>query len=157
MTDSNENLSAWTECSPGMLTRLARQSQRNAQHKALGGLAMKSAMSFLILAGTMFGAWWGYVQYNVREYQLDGLTCADVRKLLPELTAGRLNARLEAMLRKHVARCPMCQPLGGELPREVATPVAPLQAADSWTAIAMVPSRCQCCAPSSSALANLGH
>lgn len=112
MNNSADHSSLWTPCPAGLLVGRARHARR----VALAMLAMKTAAMFLVVAGGTLGTWWGYVQYGVREYQFNGLTCADVRKLLPELQAGQLNPRLEGMLRKHVARCSNCQPLGKELP-----------------------------------------
>ena len=112
MNDAADKSNLWTNCPSGLLVGRAQSARR----MALGMLAVKTTAIFLVVAGTTFGSWWGFVQYSVREYQFSGLTCADVRELMPKLKAGRLSTRLEEMLRKHVARCPTCHPLGEQLP-----------------------------------------
>jgi len=120
MTDDRDSPAGWQPCPAGLLDSLARKSRR----ARLGALAGKTVALSTTLALVVVAGFWGYARYTGREYQLNGVTCSDVRALLPRLIAGRLDARLEGMVRRHVGSCPQCQPLAPQLP-----PVATVHAA----------------------------
>jgi hypothetical protein len=118
-----ENADAWSDCPPGTLTRAARRG-RDGQ---LLRLALKTGAIALVVIGISFGSWMGNVWWQQRGFQLNGLTCADVRELLPAYRKGTLDERRREMLRGHVARCSICAEFRAEVlgtPAKQAGPAA---------------------------------
>jgi len=79
-------------------------------------VATRTTAATLLLFCAVFSGWYVYLQTAQPEYQYYGLTCSDVRELLPRLEAGKLDERRAELLIAHVRRCPTCADLRDRLP-----------------------------------------
>jgi hypothetical protein len=111
MTAPDNSPDDWDACRPGLLSGYAQRLHRRQLLRLAvmtgGTCAGVSALGFLI--------WEQYLRRLETEYQFFGLTCADVRELLPEYRSGRLDAQRSQILEKHVRRCPQCAHFRTEL------------------------------------------
>jgi hypothetical protein len=124
-----DNANTWSECPPGTLTQIAGR----AQQRQLVGLAVKTAAIGLLLFGVTFGGWLGNAWWQQRGFRFNGLTCGEVRELLPAYRAGKLDERRSAMLRGHVARCTNCAEFRPEVLGQTSA-LAPNEAEDTIAA-----------------------
>jgi hypothetical protein len=111
----NTPRSDWGDCPPGALTGYAGRMHRRQLLK----LAAKTAGATGCAAIIGFGGWTAYLRRLETEYQFYGLTCADVRDLMPDYRAGKLDATRSGVLERHVRRCPQCARFREELRTEV--------------------------------------
>ncbi|HEY4262105.1 MAG TPA: zf-HC2 domain-containing protein [Schlesneria sp.] len=103
--------SDWDDCRPGELTKFTQRIHRR-QMLLLAGKTIASAGGVALLGA---GGWWAYLRQLETNYQYYGMTCSDVRELLPAYRAGRLDSARSEILAKHVRRCSQCAEFRGEL------------------------------------------
>ncbi len=106
----------WTTCPPGSvggIVRRARSRRRNA-------LLREAAMMVVLAASIGFAA--GYFARpgtkppaSAGSYQFAGISCDEVRPLLPALMANRLDPAKAAQVRQHIMECPECGRLMKEM------------------------------------------
>jgi len=82
-------------------------------------LAATTAGSFGGVSLLGLAGWQMYLRRLATEYQFFGLTCADVRDLMPDYRLGRLDAKRSGILVQHVRRCPQCAQFRDELRADV--------------------------------------
>ncbi len=111
MTDLRPSDAAWEACPPGLLSGYPQKIHR----RRMFTIAATTAGSFAGVAATGWLGWTAYMHRLETEYQFHGLTCADVRELLPAYRSHQLDARRSELLEKHVQRCPQCQRFRAEL------------------------------------------
>ncbi len=104
----------WNACPPGTLVGISRRARRRRLLK----LAIRTTVAVTAVAMLSFTAWFGHLYWGQREYQYYGMTCADVRELLPAYQSGRLDARRSDVLVRHVIRCSNCAELRPQLRSE---------------------------------------
>lgn len=111
MTDNTKpTTNHWEGEAKGLLTGYSRRLQRR---RLLIAAAAAGTTGAAALGGVF--AWSAYLNQLANEYQHFGLTCSDVRELLPDYKANRLDARRSDLLEKHVRKCSNCKELLGEL------------------------------------------
>jgi len=109
MTDSNvtseqKSPDGWKSCQPGELTGYSNRVQRRHFLQLAG---RTTGIAGCVVAVGAAG-WWEYLRRLENAGQLAGLTCSDVNHLMPEYTAGRLDAKRSQLLEEHVRRCSVC-------------------------------------------------
>lgn len=102
-----DNQITWSDCPPGALVSLSRR----ARQRHLLQLATRTTAAVTAVALLSFTAWYGQLHWGQQQYQYYGLTCADVRELLPAYHSGRLDSRRLGVLVLHVKRCSTCAEL----------------------------------------------
>ena len=101
----------WESCTPGVLTGYSRKIHR----RRFLLTAAKTVGVTGCVAAIGFGGWLEYLRRLEGDYQLAGMTCSEVRELLPAYAAGRLVAARSEVLEKHVRKCENCAKLRPQL------------------------------------------
>lgn len=101
----------WEACPEGLLSQYPQRMQR----RRMLFVAASTAGTTACVAAAGFFGWNLYLQRLETEYQFNGLTCADVRDLMPMYRAQKLDAIRTDHLEKHVRRCPQCARFREEL------------------------------------------
>lgn len=106
----------WIACPPGSVSgivRRARSRRRNA-------LLREAAMMVVLAASIGFAA--GYFARPGAKspalpgpFQFAGISCDEVRSLLPALMENRLDAAKAMRVRQHIMECPECSRLMKEM------------------------------------------
>ena len=111
MSTNQEDLTEWNNCEPGLLQGHAGRMHR----RQLLQLAVKAGGASVCVAAVGLGSWWVWLQRAESDYQLAGLTCSDVRELMPAYRVRRLDLRRSQLLERHVRKCSNCAALRSEL------------------------------------------
>ncbi len=106
---------AWNDCPPGALAGLSHRAQR----RRLLRLAAQTVSAVAVLAIVGFGGFFWRLRRQMQEYQFFGMTCSDVRELLPDYLAGKLDEKRAEVLERHVSRCPNCAGFRPQMRHEV--------------------------------------
>lgn len=101
----------WEQCAPGTLTGYSRRIHR----RQMLALAAKTAGVVGGIAAIGLGGWMEYLRRMQVDYQYYGMTCSDIRELLPAYRDGRLDAARSDVLEKHVRKCSTCAELRAQL------------------------------------------
>jgi hypothetical protein len=111
MSTQSNPTPGWEGDASGLLTGYSQRLQRRRL------LIVTATTAGTAGATAILGAigWNAYLQRLGTEYQHFGLTCSDVRELLPDYKANRLDAQRAALLEQHVRRCSNCIQFLGEL------------------------------------------
>lgn len=101
----------WESCPPGLLSKYPQRMHR----RRMLTLAATTVASAGCVAAAGFLGFQAYLQRLDKEYQFNGLTCADVRELMPEYRERTLDPVRSDHLEEHVRRCPQCARFRTEL------------------------------------------
>jgi hypothetical protein len=101
----------WNGCAPGVLTGFSKRVHR----RQLLILAAKTVGATGCVVAAGLGGWMEYLRRQEISYQYKGMTCSDVRELLPSYLNGRLDAKRSEVLEKHVLKCSTCANLRSKL------------------------------------------
>jgi hypothetical protein len=113
--EAKSTTNEWQTEATGLLTGYARRMKR----RRLLLVAAAAAGTTGVAALGSFIGWNAYLQRLGTEYQHFGLTCSDVREMLPDYRAQLLDARRSELLEMHVRRCSNCKRFLGELREQV--------------------------------------
>ncbi len=111
MTDSRPQDADWENCPPGLLSQYPQRMHR----RRMLTIAATTVASAGCVAAAGFLGFQAYLQRLDKEYQFNGLTCADVRELMPAYRDRTLDPVRTDHLEKHVRRCPQCARFREEL------------------------------------------
>jgi hypothetical protein len=116
MTDPNppsqpDRPEGWQPCAPGTLTGYSRRIHR----RQLLILSAQTAGAVSCIAAIGLGGWMEYLRRMEVGHQYYGMTCSDVRELLPAYLDGRLDTTRSEVLEKHVRKCSTCAGLRAQL------------------------------------------
>lgn len=114
MTDQHHQASDWNHCETGLLSGYAKRMQR----RQLLLLAARTGGGAACMAAAGFGGWFLYMQQLELSRQLAGVTCADVRELMPVYRLKKLDKQRSKLLEEHVRRCWNCAKFHSELRSE---------------------------------------
>lgn len=101
----------WQQCAPGILTGYSRRIHR----RQMLILAAKTVGTAGCVAAIGLGGWMEYLRRMEFDYQYYGMTCSDVRELLPAYRDGSLDAKRSEVLEKHVRKCSTCAEFRAQL------------------------------------------
>lgn len=115
MTNEAKPTSKWEGDATGLLTGYTHRLQRRRL------LLFAATTTGTTVAASAIGllGWNAYLQELGTEYQHFGLTCSDVRELLPDYKANRLDAKRSDLLEKHVRKCSNCNQFLNQLRQTV--------------------------------------
>lgn len=109
--ETKSNASHWEAEATGLLTGYSRRLQR--RRLLIVAAVTTGTAGVAALAGAI--GWNAYLQQLGTEYQHFGLTCSDVRELLPDYKANQLDTKRSELLEMHVRRCSNCKQFLGQL------------------------------------------
>ncbi len=108
----------WEPCPPGELQQLAVRLRTERRRIAVRrGARFAAAATLILLAAyaTFLGT-----RRAPNDYLHGGLYCSQVRPLLPDYAAGKLDPEMARKLKGHLDECPPCRKFLSQLPRQVA-------------------------------------
>lgn len=98
MSESND----WKTCPKGELHALADSVRRDDRRQALRRIGGASVAVVLVGGGI-------YAVSSTATDPAGGLTCAEVRPLLPAYVNGGLTAKAKQQVKQHLAKCAHCR------------------------------------------------
>ena len=114
---SSESLDhRWTACPPGSVRGIVRRVRTRRRNARLREATM------MVVCATVIGFAAGYLALpdakppaSMGPFHFAGISCDDVRSLLPALMANRLDADTATKVRQHIMECPECGRLMKEM------------------------------------------
>ena len=110
MNQKLRNPTGWSSCPPGEFRRLGQQLAARARRRHFAQLA---GMALFAVAGVALAV--GTGKLLPHDKTAASFSCADVRLLAKDYSAGRLDGAQEAQFKAHLAKCPRCAKSMGEL------------------------------------------
>ncbi len=103
----------WGECPPGTLVQLSSGLKRNETRRRFRRLTIPVV---IILAAVALGRWYsGHPTDPADGFFYGGISCRQVRQVLPQFVAGAADADLATKIEAHLAKCGTCGHLAERL------------------------------------------
>jgi hypothetical protein len=114
MPDNTNSEGRWETCPPRTLVRYGtrHRSQLRRRRAVLGAVAATAVLAVAAPWSVFRAVEPGPDDAFCRpEYRFGGISCSEVRPVLPDLLAGTLDEELAARVEIHVGLCPQCSAL----------------------------------------------
>ena len=106
MTEKNPN-DQWLDCPDGVLASMVAERQRTAQRRSTRRILASTAIVAVGIAVVGISVSRGPFR---RDYRFGGITCTQVRRLMPAYEEGQLDPDVRQQIATHLTECPECGP-----------------------------------------------
>ncbi len=119
MTGESQTNDDWAACPAGTLQGLAGRLRTKRRRT----IAAKAAcVAAALIVATLLTAQFVPKRHAADDYLHGGLYCSQVRPVLPDYRAGKLQGELLSQVEQHLAKCPPCRRVLAGLNAQSASP-----------------------------------
>ena len=104
--NTNSNNTDWSPCPSGTLQGLASNLKRQHRNARLRQMGEAAAIVLVIVAGS---AYLFNSMYGIGPNNYGGISCAEVKSVLPKYIAGNIDVQIAMKVDQHLTQCHHCK------------------------------------------------